>query len=114
MEVLTGIDLVDLKDFEKAYSNGGDNFVKRVFLPEETKRKEIEHLAGIFASKEAIMKALSIGPGNWLEIQITNQEDGRPKAHLSQKILSMINPKSSDLSISHTDNAAVAVFIALI
>ncbi len=108
MKILTGIDLVDISDFKKSIKSGGDNFLHRVFLLSETENMNIEHLAGIFAAKEAVTKALSLKPGKWLEIEIKNAPDGRPIVNLTKKLTSF------DLSISHTKTCAVAVFVAIL
>jgi phosphopantetheine--protein transferase-like protein len=108
MKILTGIDLVDISDFKKSLKNGGDNFLRRVFLPLEMKNMNIEHLAGIFAAKEAVTKALSLKPGEWLEIEIKNAPNGRPIVNLTKKLTSF------DLSISHTEKVVIAVFVAIV
>jgi len=108
VKVKTGIDLVDITEFSKSMQNGGENFLHRVFLPSEITSLDPEHLAGLFAAKEAITKALSLGPGKWLEIEITHEESGRPIAKIG------VPTKSQDLSISHTKTHAVAVFVAIL
>lgn len=71
----------------------------------------VQSLAGMFAAKEAVMKALSVGAGKWKEIVIKHDENGRPRVEL---ISSIAKPLSFDVSISHTENTAVAQFVALI
>ena len=114
MRILTGIDLVDISDFEKSYKNGRENFKKRVFHSAEIKNEELGHLAGVFAAIDAVMKALSLKPGSWLQITIRNKKDGRPFVTLTPKTTKKIKFQSCDLSISHTEKVSVAVFVAIL
>ena len=107
MKICTGIDIVDIADFKRSLKNGGQNFLDRLFTPDEQKSTKIEHLAGIFAAKEAVLKALSFKPGSWQDIEVINESSGRPKAKIKEQLLSY------DLSISHSKNMAIAVFVAL-
>lgn len=69
MKISTGIDLVHIPRFKKLIDKNGpinmDNpFIKRVFNPEEIehiieRRDPYPGLAGRFAAKEAVIKALS-------------------------------------------------------
>lgn len=107
--IRAGIDIVDVKDFKKSLKNGGQNFLDKLFTKQEQQNKDPIHLAGIFAAKEAVLKALSLKPGKWSEIEVLYEKSGRPYLHLSKEL----KIKSSDLSISHTKTTAVAVFMAV-
>lgn len=109
--VRTGIDLISIADFESSLRSGGENFTRKVFHRSEFGNKDTKHLAGIFAAKEAIIKAMSLSGGSWLKICISYQSDGRPIANLPQNCQEKF--KSFDLSISHSGDYAVAVFVAL-
>lgn len=109
--VKTGIDLVNIADFENSLRSGGENFTKKVFNSSELRNGKTEHLAGVFAAKEAIIKALSLPAGSWLDIFISYEDNGRPVANLSKSFEE--NLKSFDLSISHSDDYAIALFVAL-
>lgn len=109
--IKTGIDLVYIPEFESSQRAGGENFVKKVFHSCELQKVSGEHLAGIFAAKEAIAKALSLPAGSWLKIYINNDEDGRPQVKLPKFLEEKIT--SYDLSISHSRDYAVAVFVVL-
>ncbi len=109
MRVLTGIDLVDIRQFNDSVRHGGERFLQKIFTQVELKNPDTTHLAGLFAAKEAIIKALSLKPNSWLSIEILSQKNGRPKVKLSNKKAS-----NGDLSISHSGNYAVALFVALI
>jgi len=108
MKPRVGVDLVELKRFKKAVDRGQDRFLKRVFCPKELSDQRIEHLAGLFAAKEAIVKALSLPAGSWQKICVSRQKNGRPKVAIEG-----IKTPSFDLSISHDGNFAIAVFLCL-
>ncbi len=82
MKIVTGVDLVYIPRFKKSLKNGGENFLRRVYLDTELKNCEIQHLAGIFAAKEAVIKALSMKPGSWHDIQISHKKNGNPQVQL--------------------------------
>lgn len=106
--IKVGTDIVDVDDFKETLKTSGPHFLTRVFTKTEQKNPDAIHLAGLFAAKEAVMKALEIKPGKWLEIEILHEKSGRPYVNLSPKFM----PKMCDLSISHTKTTAIAVFIA--
>src|SRR3989338_10138501 len=83
-----GVDVVELSRFRKAMARGGRAFMRRIFTAQEEayararKRTSLLHLAGRFAAKEAVMKALSqLDPGRVLamnQIEVRNDRWGRP------------------------------------
>jgi len=111
MTIKTGIDLVYLPRFKKSLKNGGENFLRRVFLKEELADQRIEHLAGIFAAKEAVIKALSLPSDSWHDIQISHKKEGNPQVQLATSHFSL---PTSSLSISHDGNYVVAHFVAIL
>ncbi len=110
MKTVTGIDLVNIPDFISSIQSGGEIFLRKIFTVDELKNPAPAHLAGIFAAKEAIIKALSIKPGLWHCITIVHQSDGRPIA----KIKAPHQLSSSDLSISHSRDYAAALFVGIV
>ena len=109
MKPLIGIDIVDVGKFEQTLSDGGDAFRERCFHESEVGTGTAEHLAGIFAAKEAVIKSLSLSPGSWKEIRISKLETGKPVA---EYLGDEAEFKESDLSVSHDRKFAVASFIA--
>ena len=101
-----GVDLVFIPEFKKGAKRGGEGFLRKIFLESELKNTESSHLAGVFAAKEAVMKALGLPAGNWHQIEISYDKNGRPKVHVSGK-----RSKKYDLSISHAGDYAIAVFV---
>ena len=107
----SGIDIVEIKKLEKAVRRWGDVFLNRVFTKAELaysqkKRYPLQHLAARFAAKEAIFKAFGTNPKlNFKDIEISNDKFGRPYCVINKKRPPIF------LSLSHTDNYAVACAI---
>lgn len=111
MRIAAGVDLVYLPRFKKSLKIGGENFLRRIFNEKEL--GETDHLAGIFAAKEAIIKALNLATDAWNDISIIHHPSGAPKAEIrSAKLADEI--KNSSLSISHSGNYVVAQFVAIL
>lgn len=85
---------------------------KNIFTVEELKNQSAEHLAGIFAAKEAAIKALRLKPKSWHQIEVKKERDGSPKLILYGTVTQKI--KELRLSISHDGDYALAVVIAIV
>ncbi len=106
----TGVDITEVKRLREAVDRWGEAFLTRIFTPNELKNAAgrvnlYQHLAGRFAAKEAVFKALGDPQLNWQDVEILNDKDGKPWCSLlngrgkSKEIL---------ISISHVKNYAVA------
>lgn len=85
--------------------------LKKVFHEDEILRFEAHHIAGIFAAKEAIIKALALFPiPSFLDIHIRSEESGRPYVTLTSNIRDS-NHYTIDISISHDNEYAFATAI---
>jgi len=102
MKIKTGIDIVYIPKFEKLMENEG--FIKKVFHASECSNYNAEHLAGIFAAKEAFFKAVNKKP-QWLKIEVKNKKTGKPIL-LAKELKGKI--KDIDISISHDKDYAIA------
>ena len=83
MLIGTGVDITEVRRIRQAVEKWGDDFLKRVFTPEEiknakTKTSFYQHLAGRFAAKEAIFKAVGDNELSWQDVQIHNDQHGKP------------------------------------
>lgn len=113
---MIGIDLVEIKKINKAIKKVG--FISKILT-----KKEIEyveqfkdnnlHIAGFFACKEAVMKALEnckkIG---FTEIEVLHKESGKPYVRLygeAKKVFEKGKYKDIEVSISQTENFATAI-----
>jgi phosphopantetheine--protein transferase-like protein len=110
MNIACGIDLIYLPRFKKSLKNGGENFLRRIYHEQELIKTDTAHLAGIFAAKEAVIKALSLPTNSWHDILISYQSNGAPKVQLSN-VKSQLS--SVALSISHDGNYVIAQFTAI-
>ena len=107
-----GIDVVEVSRFE----DRPEAFLAKLFTPEELeiwhKRGNVtEYLASRFAAKEAVFKAISRKLNNkydigWKNIEVVNDENGRPHAGLLDIEIQEI--EEMDVSISHCKEYAVA------
>ena len=115
-----GVDVVELSRFRKAMARGGRAFMRRIITAQEEayararKRTSLLHLAGRFAAKEAVMKALSqLDPGRVLamnQIEVRNDRWGRPHILLHDGRHRRVKVH---VSLSHVDTVAVASAIAV-
>jgi len=108
-----GTDIIQIKRI-KMIDKKYDLQFKRKFLStsEINLVKKIETLAGFWAAKEAISKALGCGIGSELsfhDISLYKNDKGAPSFVLSQKAQQIHKVKSSSLSISHDGGFAIAV-----
>jgi holo-[acyl-carrier protein] synthase len=115
-----GVDLVETARIERMLTDHGQHFLDRCFTPDEQAycdrrpRRRVEHLAGRFAAKEAVLKVLGTGWSGgiaWTDIQITNQLSGQPTIALTglcQKIAAERGIRVWHISISHIETHAIA------
>ena len=121
MIVGLGTDIVDMERIEKIAERFGERFAGHILHPEELEQwRESPHptfLAGRFAAKEALVKALGTGfsQGIWVsDILIRKGVDGEPVAQLSGVALECLQALGADsvhVSISHDRHSAMAVVI---
>ena len=102
-----GIDIVENKRIEKSISDYFLNFVLskdelEIYNNKPSKKKKVEFLAGRFAVKEAIIKAMSgVELPYRNQLVVLNDENGKP----------FVNYKNYNIliSISHEQNYAVGI-----
>lgn len=117
-EIRTGIDLCAVGRMEKAASHG--HFMERVFTPEERAwaagrgAQEAASLAGLWAAKEALCKALGTGIAFPLtEVGIGHTADGAPFYELRGRPAALCEGASLSLSVTHEEGMAAAVCVIL-
>ena len=108
--VFVGCDILKVSRIEKMMLS--ETTLKKVFHLSELVRFEAEHLAGIFAVKEAAFKALELESDSWLLLEVQYHPSGKPQLILAKSIN---DPKiqSMDCSISHDGGLAFAVVTVL-
>lgn len=113
-----GIDIVKVVRFEKLIDK--NSFLEKYFTPQEkeyifSRPNPAETMAGIYASKEAFLKAVGIGIGggiNLCDIEVLHDHNRRPFIKLTEAInLENFSKdfQNIDISISHTNDTAVAI-----
>lgn len=117
-----GVDIVEVPRVERAVTRWGDAFLGRVFTDAErrhagTTPAAAQRLAGRFAAKEAVMKALGLGwrSMTWREIEIGTDPLGKPIVRLSGRAAlaaARLGAAAWLVSISHTRHLAVAQVLA--
>lgn len=102
-----GVDMVDITEFKRlAEVDSGDNaFVQRTFTQHErdaaaTRPDPVEHLAGCFAVKEAVFKAVAdLTPGKTFDLRIVevlNHESGAPFVNTQGPLAEVLAAASID------------------
>ena len=120
MRLATGVDMIEIDRVRDAISRQGERFLNRIFTARELKENQhkAESLAGRFAAKEAVAKALGCGIGDvgWKEIEVVRDERGAPRLALhgeAERLALQMGIQTWSLSISHTQNQAIAFVVGI-
>lgn len=115
----TGIDLIDIERISRLAPAIRVRFIERVFTVAEQQfcADRDERLAGRFACKEAVAKALGTGIGEvrWKDIEILADPSGMPTVHLHGRAAERaaeLGLNTWSVSISHIKMLAVAMAAA--
>lgn len=117
-----GLDLVDRTRIEHLLERHGAAFLRRVFRDGEVRLGadgpgRAAHVAGLFAAKEAAMKALGTGWAQgvgFLQIELVRQPSGAPALRLhgeARRRAEAMGVGELWVSISHDGTNAVAVVV---
>jgi holo-[acyl-carrier protein] synthase len=88
MEILgIGTDIIECPRIGKMIEQHGELFLRRVYTEREirycqARKHAIEHFAGRWAAKEAILKAIGTGWSRgiaWTDLEVRNATSGQPK-----------------------------------
>lgn len=118
MVIGIGTDIIEIDRIKEAI-NRNNNFLEKVFTTKEIemfkkRNMRTEVIAGNFAAKEAVSKALGTGVRGFslIDIEVLRDELGKPIVYLSDDIDNIINKQHSlRISISHNRTAAIAFAI---
>lgn len=118
-----GIDVVEIKRVRRLLARHGEAFLDRILAPGEDRTRAIgaegpAHVAGVFAAKEAVMKALGTGMAGaaFREIAVVRASSGQPGVALFGRALDAARRLGAarwHLSITHARSVAAAVAIAV-
>jgi holo-[acyl-carrier protein] synthase len=115
-----GVDLIEIARFKESVGKYGRRFLNRIYTEQEQHycNGRVDRLAARFAAKEAVSKALGTGIGDttWRDIEIINEENGRPRLLLhgaAQELAQQQNLHTWSISISHTETHAISTVVAM-
>lgn len=119
-----GIDIVGVADFSHLICGSASTFLSRYFRESEVSSvgdavNRLERLAGRFAAKEAVLKALGVGWGDGIaftDVEVSALESGAPTVQLYRQLAVLAHDGGIAgwrVSISHTSEFAVASAIAI-
>jgi holo-[acyl-carrier protein] synthase len=118
MNLGTGVDIIEIFRIAGVFQRYGQRFLDRIYTPEEIAycRGRAPNLAGRFAAKEAVMKALGTGVRGvgWKDIEVTRQESGAPSILLHGRAKSRaqrVGVCDISVSMSHSRDYAVAFVV---
>lgn len=116
-----GLDIVELDRIERLYQRHGEAFVRKICREGEAQprkgRAMIEHLGGLFAAKEAGLKALGTGWAEGLglsQVEVARHDSGAPYLRLHRAAAERaerLGVSQTHLTISHERHYAVAFVI---
>jgi len=118
MKLRTGVDLIEISRIEEVVVRHGKHYLDRIFTPAELEQcgKRPESLAGRFATKEAVAKALGCGIGvvGWKEIEVLGDEQNAPVLTLhgaAEQRAKEIGLAIWSVSISHSQSHSIALVV---
>lgn len=116
-----GVDIVELARIEQMYERHGEAFVRRFCRPGERQERRgaalVQHLGGLFAAKEATLKALGTGWAQGLglrHVEVVRGAGGAPGVRLhdaAAERAAALGAARVHLSITHERSHAVAVAV---
>jgi holo-[acyl-carrier protein] synthase len=115
-QMSVGVDMCEIKRLGRIIDQHGDRFLNKVYTLHEILycRKMCDpnpSFAVRFAAKEAFLKALGTGLRDgirWHEIEIINDELGKPAMHITGRAAELLDGRQVALSMSHTRDNAIA------
>ena len=125
MDILgIGTDIIECPRIGKMIEQHGELFLRRVYTEREirycqSRKHAIEHFAGRWAAKEAILKALGTGWSRgigWTDIEVRNGPDDRPQVLVCGAAREIARERGIGeilVSISHCRTYATAYALAI-
>lgn len=109
-----GVDLIEVERIARAQARHGDRFHRRFFTAQELAycERQPARLAGRFAVKEAVAKALGTGIGDmrWTDIEVVCDPRGQPQLVLHDAAAALAAARGIQqwaISLSHTQTHAI-------
>jgi holo-[acyl-carrier protein] synthase len=120
-----GIDIVETARIRRLIDEHGAHFLDRVFTAAEqaycnaSRKRSLEHFAGRFAAKEAVLKVLGTGWRGgiaWTDIEVVKEPSGQPQIRLTGECARIADERGITrwhISISHIETHATASAIGM-
>jgi holo-[acyl-carrier protein] synthase len=115
-----GVDMIEIARIERGIQRHGGRFLARFFTEQEQVycNGRAASLAGRFAVKEAVGKALGTGIGDirWLDVEVVCDGRGKPELvlHNAAKALAASRGLTTwAISLSHTETHAIGFVVAM-
>jgi holo-[acyl-carrier protein] synthase len=120
-----GIDIVETARIRRLIDQHGAHFLDRVFTADEqaycntSRKRSLEHYAGRFAAKEAVLKVLGTGWRGgiaWTDIEVVKEPSGQPQVKLTgecARIARELGIARWHVSICHIETHATASAIGM-
>jgi holo-[acyl-carrier protein] synthase len=114
-----GVDVVEITRIQRAIDEWGDTFLEKIFTPHElayarARKHTTQHIAGRFAVKEAVAKALATGWSGgfrWKDVEVENDASGKPSVRLHGHVRELLEESRILVSISHSESVVVGFAI---
>jgi holo-[acyl-carrier protein] synthase len=115
-----GTDIIEIDRIKEAVDKYGERFLKRIYTPVEIEYcnsfNDIKylHYAARFAAKESFSKAIGTGLTQgfkFTEISVINEKNGKPVVILDGALKEKYGKFTTHISLSHTNNNAIAYLI---
>lgn len=122
MNIKCGTDIIEIDRIKESIEIYNNSFLERIYTDKEIeyceskKMQKFQHYAARFAAKEAVFKAISEKLEDkysitWQDIEILNNEQGKPQIKIKNMDIKTI--ENIDLSISHCKSYAVATVVGI-
>jgi holo-[acyl-carrier protein] synthase len=120
VNVAIGVDIIEIERIRSVLAHHGERFLQRVFTEQEILqcRGKALKIAGRFAAKEAISKALGTGMHgiSWRELEVVQLSTGRPSVRLygnASLRARELGLSAFDVSISDLASFSIAVAVGV-
>src|SRR5919205_1787920 len=120
VNIAVGIDIIEVDRVRKVYEHHGERFLRRVFTEQEVLqcRGKVARLAGRFAAKEAISKALGTGMHGvkWREMEVVQLRSGRPTVRLhgnAKRRAELLGISAFDVSMADLAQFSIAIAVGV-
>lgn len=117
--VSTGVDLIEIDRIGASLERFSHRFLERIYTDAEQQYcgNRVQRLAGRFAAKEAIGKALGVGIRGirWRDLEVLVDHHRKPVVRLhgsAARMASDLGLTHFDVSISHSRTNAIAIVVA--